>query len=102
MHDLTSGLSAELRVIQTKVIGLFKPYFANEYLPVIENREGCLTCISVGSLLGLQTLHIGIESGKFEPMPKKQRSPLDQYANLAELMENPFELNKWYNSITLK
>ena len=102
MED-TKEISQALRNIQDRVIGLFRPryYPADQYIPVISNDNGVLTCIEIGSLLGLQTLTIGIESGRYVEFPKTTPAydrvePKAQ--TLSDMMKEPIKFNEWYQN----
>jgi len=101
----TQQLSIALREIQSRVIGLFRPqyYPNNEYIPVIENREGVLTCVQVSTMLGLTTLTIGIESGRYVQFPEYWNrvsgvpaSECKQITTLTDMMKDPIGFDKWY------
>jgi alkaline phosphatase len=94
-------LGQHLKVVQNQVIGLFRPRFypADQYIPVVENRDGLLTCIEVGALLGLQTLHIDATSGRYVEFPKTQPAydrvePKAQ--TLSDMMKDPLKFHQWY------
>ncbi len=57
---------------QSSIIGLFHPrfYFNNDYIPVVEDNDGTLTCIEMSSsFLCFSTLYIGADKGRFVPFP---------------------------------
>lgn len=87
--------------MQNRVIGLFRPRFypAEVYIPVIANDNGVLTCIEVGNLLGLQTLTIGAEAGRYVEFPKStpaydRSAPVPQ--TLSDMMKDPIVFDMWY------
>ncbi len=99
----TNEISQALKQMQNRVIGLFKPRFfpVGEYIPVIANDNGMLTCITISTLLGLQTLHIGAEAGRYVEFPKTSPAydrtvPVAQ--TLADMMKDPIAFDKWYKT----
>lgn len=104
MED-TVQLDKALRSMQDRVIGLFRPryYPADHYIPVIYDKDGTLVCIEIGPLLGLQTLTIGKEAGRYVPFPREKVSTgagindwefADQ--TLSSIMKEPLEFHQWY------
>ena len=100
MED-TKQLSQALREMQDRVIGLFWPryYPVDQYIPVIADTDGVLVCIEIGGLLGLQTLTIGKESGRYVEFPKTKPAydrvePKAQ--TLSDMMKEPIQFHNWY------
>lgn len=95
--DMAEKLNMALRNVQSQVIGLFRPqYYPNDmYLPVIANEDGMLTCIQVGTLLGLSNLTINVESGRYIKFPT-----INKYkdSTLSDMMKSPMEFDKWYRA----
>lgn len=93
-------MSEALKDIQSRVIGLFRPRFypAGEYIPVITNNDGVLTCIEVGTLLGMSTLTIGQETGTYIPFPKRWQNIENGDVKLSDMMKDPVEFDKWYKA----
>lgn len=105
--QLAKELGMALRNMQGQVIGLFRPqyYPNNEYIPVIANEDGLLTCVQVGTLLGLSTLVIGMESGRYVQFPEYWNrvsgvpaSECKQISTLTDMMQQPIEFDKWYRA----
>lgn len=82
----TKNLSKALHEIQNKVIGLYYNPFTDNLEPVINNDDGYLTIITVGTLLGLSTEH---REGNMVYFPNNK--------SLSEMMENPVEFSEWYD-----
>lgn len=102
MED-TKEISQALKNMQNRVIGLFRPRFYpnDQYIPVIADENGVLTCIEIGGLLGLSTLTIGIEAGRYVKFPIAKPAydrvePKPQ--TLSDMMKNPIEFNDWYRT----
>lgn len=92
-------LSGQLKKVQDSVIGVFCPKFypSDKWICVIDYDNGNLTCIEIGGLLGLQTLHIHMSQGVFKRFydvttPLGKMKPL----TLTELMTNPIDLDEWW------
>ena len=69
---MLTELSNALQNAQNKCIGLFKTR-GIEYLVIEEHKPaGTLTCIKIGNLFGLQTLHIVKTEGHYAKFPKKK------------------------------
>jgi len=87
--------------MQDRVIGLFRPRFypADQYIPVISDTDNVLVCVEVGTLLGLQELTIGKESGRYVEFPKT-RPAYDRVEpkaqTLSDMMKDPVEFHNWY------
>lgn len=100
--ELSKELGMALRNMQSQVIGLFRPkyYPADQYIPVIANDDGLLTCIEVGTLLGLSTLNIGVESGTYVKFPDTYPANIDATekteSTLAYMLTSPIFFNNWY------
>ena len=98
-------LSTALKNIQSRVIGLFRanndPDRTN-YMPVINDDNGVLECVSVGSLLGLQTLTIGSGQGRYVKFPVKISKSMDKVQfpdiqeTLSSMMSDPLMFHTWY------
>jgi len=83
------NLSTALKEAQSKCIGLFKYRDVEPWL-VIEKDDDLLTCIQIGSLLGLQELHINKSQGQLHMFPNKQ--------TLAEFQNNVIDFMFWYRT----
>ena len=73
---------------------MFRPRFypADQYIPVIADENGVLTCIEIGALLGLQTLTIGKQEGRYVPFVTKYG--ISQ--TLTEMMSDLLRFHNWY------
>lgn len=91
MHELNI-LQMALAQVQGKTIGLFFPRMdpKTPHL-VVEFDQGLIHCFTLGSLLGLQELHIAAIKGEYFPFPNGK--------SLAQMLENPMEFHKWYSHI---
>lgn len=108
----TKQLRDALIATQAMVIGLFHPKFyqGNEFIPVIENDNGVLTCLEVHTLLGYSILMIGIREGKYIAFPCKYKIPNNMskegyragvddeevQITLLEMKEDVMKFDKWY------
>ena len=100
MEDIKQ-LSQALREMQNRVIGLFRPkyYPTDQYIPVIADADGVLTCVEVSTLLGLSTFTIGKESGRYVPFPDNRMEPgkwADGAPTLTRMMSEPMKFHEWY------
>lgn len=103
----TQQLSIALKEIQSQVIGLFRPrYYPNDqYIPVIADSNSVLTCIEIGTLLGLQTLTIGAESGRYVKFPdiylyndEGMQSKKKVKQTLSDMIKDPIAFHSWYKT----
>jgi len=84
----TKKLSNALLEIQDEVIGLYHNQFTDNYEPVINDDDGYLTIITIGTLLGLQTEH---REGNMIYFPENK--------SLTEMMSKPIEFSDWYDNM---
>ena len=92
-----NSISDATKTIQSMTIGLFKPNFypAGEYICVIEDNDGVLTCIEIGRLLGVQTLHIGVTQGHYVSIKETNRTN-SGFITLTDIMKSPLAFDKWF------
>ena len=85
----TKPLSRALSQMQDQTIGLFcMTKYSSEYNPVIENTEGNLVVVSVGTLLGLSTTYIHMSEGRYIEFPEGK--------SLSDMINGPIEFAEWY------
>lgn len=90
-----NNLSIALMRVQDQCIGLFKPRFSNTWELVVENTDQQLTCVTVGHLFGLQTLHISASEGVLKLFPRVLESTY-RAGTLTDMMGDPIKFNTWY------
>ena len=93
------GLSNALKAVQELAVGVFKPKFGSDYELVISDDDSVLETLSVGGLLGLNTLHIGADQGHYVPFLVVRKGMLpgnSTYMKLSEMMQHPLEFAAWY------
>lgn len=83
-----------LKAIQELAVGMFLPKFGGEWLLVVGNDNGNLTCYSIGILFGLQTLNIHQSEGTYREFYRMGASY--KKITLSELMKDPFKLSEWW------
>ena len=96
---VVKGLSNSLKEMQSIVIGVFRPRFGNVYEPAIDNNEGVLETITVGTLLGCSTLTIEASQGRYVPflVVRKGMLPTNHtFLKLSEMMNEPVTFANWY------
>lgn len=109
MNNKTQNLAIALNELQSQVIGLFHPRFypMGEYICVIEDEAGSLTCIEVGDLLGHSTLHIDSTSGRYVKFPSEfeysghegyQNDKLRVQLTLTDMKKDVTKFSKWYDT----
>lgn len=86
-----TDLSIALSVTQSKVIGFFKPYRSSIVEMVLENDNGMLKTICIGSLLGLHTMCINKNQGILVMFEDGE--------TLFSLLNTPFKLNEYHNQL---
>lgn len=87
--ELEKTIKNALQELQSKTIGLFKPKFSSVVEMVVEDSDGHLITLHVGTLGGLQTLHINRMEGRYVKFPNGK--------TIQDMMENPMEFQKFYN-----
>lgn len=82
-------LSFALVNMQRLVIGVFSSQLTDyKFKPVIKNQEGLLTIVRIGDMLGLQTLHTPMSTGRFRSFPDDK--------TLWDMMQDPIGFNHWW------
>ena len=79
-------LKIELLNLQSKVIGLFKPYCSNKIEMVIRNDNGNLFTFSIDQLGGIIENHIPKEVGNYVEFPEG-KTMADMIKNSVEFYE---------------
>src|SRR5690348_4651081 len=83
--NIMENLSLALNKLQENVIGLFKPHQSSSLWMIIENDGGLYTCITIGNLGGLQTLHVEDQNGIIRLFPDGK--------SLVDMKADPFGLD---------
>ena len=78
-------LIKQLEILQHKCIGLFNNSYTNELEMVIEEKEGLLVTITIGTLGGISENNTSISNGLFKRFPDNK--------SLYEMKDDPFALN---------
>lgn len=92
-QDVEKAIAHSLKEAQNICVGIFKPNKSTVWEPVIENSDGILVCVRVGSMLGLSIKEYSIEAGQFVKFPDGK--------NLTEFLNNPVAFHTWIQSLTL-
>ena len=92
-EDVNKSITTALYEAQKVCVGIFKPNKSVVWLPVIENENGVLTCITIGFMLGLSVTSHSIEAGIFIKFPEGK--------TLVETQNNPVAFHTWIQSLSL-
>lgn len=87
-------LILELNILQTRVIGLFKPHAYDITYLVIENDHGNLKAVHIGALGGLSEYYTPASRGVYKEFGEGR--------TLADMKKNPYALDEFYKSFKVK